>query len=150
MKLTMKLEFSAGSIVYRKKENNVEFLLILDAYGKWAIPKGHIEKKEKPLDAALRETKEETGLTKLEVINELGKSDFWFKAHYDSNELIHKYVYYFLFKTSEKDKINFQKEEIQDAKWYPENEALEKIGYKNLIPILQNAINEIKMPNNIK
>ncbi len=144
----MKLEFSAGSVVYRIKKEKTEFLLILDAYGKWAIPKGHIEKKEKPLQAALRETKEETGLKTLIVLDELGNSDFWFKAKYDNNELIHKYVYYFLFKANDTEKINFQKEEIQDAKWCLQEDVLKTIEYKNLIPIFKKAIKIIKKPIN--
>ena len=30
---------------------------------KWDLPKGEIEKNEEPIDAAIRETKEETGLS---------------------------------------------------------------------------------------
>lgn len=42
--------------------------------GKWALPGGHIEEGETPLDAAIRETKEETNLD-VDRVNELGKRE---------------------------------------------------------------------------
>jgi predicted NUDIX family NTP pyrophosphohydrolase len=61
---------SAGLLLYRKK-NIVEFLLVHPGgpyfvnknEGWWTIPKGEIMPGEEPLDAALREFKEETGYT---------------------------------------------------------------------------------------
>ena len=46
--MKLRFEFSAGGIIYRKNNGQFEFALILDSFGKWTIPKGHIEKKEKP------------------------------------------------------------------------------------------------------
>jgi len=42
--------------------------------GKWALPGGHIEEGETPLDAAIRETKEETNLD-IDQVKELGKRE---------------------------------------------------------------------------
>lgn len=62
---------SAGLLIYRTKENQLEVLLIhpggpfwknKDA-ASWSIPKGLYLDNEHPLDAAKREFKEETGLT---------------------------------------------------------------------------------------
>ena len=41
-------------------------MLVLRAYKNWDFPKGQIEAGEEPLDAAKRETEEETGLTALD------------------------------------------------------------------------------------
>ena len=52
---------SAGVVVVRETPDGVRFLL-LRAYKLWDFPKGLVEVNESPLDAALRETREETGI----------------------------------------------------------------------------------------
>lgn len=61
---------SAGIIFYRFKNGLPEFLLVHPGgpfwvkkdLGAWSIPKGEILEDEDPLDAAIRETEEETGI----------------------------------------------------------------------------------------
>ncbi len=50
---------SAGVVVVRR-ENGRWRLLVLRAYRNWDFPKGTVEPDEAPLDAAVRETAEET------------------------------------------------------------------------------------------
>ena len=60
----MKKEKSCGAIVYRQRDSWVEVLLICHKNGgHWAFPKGHVEKQETEEETALREIREETGLT---------------------------------------------------------------------------------------
>lgn len=62
---------SAGLLLYRFKNNLPEFFLVHPGgpfwekkdIGAWSIPKGEIEENEVHLDAALREMKEETGIS---------------------------------------------------------------------------------------
>lgn len=66
-KLISDRDLVSTCIVFRKNKNEVEVLL--ERRGtppnqhKWCIPGGHVEKGEKPLDAAVRELKEESHLT---------------------------------------------------------------------------------------
>ena len=61
---------SAGILLYRIKDKELEVLLVHPGGpfwknkddGSWSIPKGEFDESEKPLDAALREMKEEVGL----------------------------------------------------------------------------------------
>ena len=61
---------SAGLLVYRRKDARTEFLLghpggplwARKDLGAWMVPKGLVEPGEAPIDAALREFEEETGL----------------------------------------------------------------------------------------
>lgn len=62
---------SAGLLLYRRTNDGLEVFLVhpggpywarKDA-GSWSIPKGELDPSEEPLDAALRELREETGFT---------------------------------------------------------------------------------------
>ena len=56
--------FSAGVVVVHVAGGAVQYLL-LRAYRNWDFPKGLVEPGEQPLDAALREVREETTLENL-------------------------------------------------------------------------------------
>ena len=55
---------SSGVVVVNVARPNVHFLL-LRAYKNWDFPKGLVEPGEQPIDAALREVREETTLDNL-------------------------------------------------------------------------------------
>lgn len=55
---------SAGIVVVREDDNGWR-VLILRAYRNWDFPKGVVEAGESPLDAAVRETSEETAISDL-------------------------------------------------------------------------------------
>ncbi len=60
------LTLSSGVIVVRKAEDGKWRYLLLRAYGYWDFPKGIVEPGEDPIDAARRETMEETTITDLD------------------------------------------------------------------------------------
>lgn len=55
---------SAGIVIVRRFEEGYRFL-ILRCYRYWDFPKGELDAGEEPMDAARRETREETGLIDL-------------------------------------------------------------------------------------
>ncbi len=57
---------AGGLVVFRRLSKEIEFLLVKANYGDhhWSFPKGHTDPNETNLDAAIRETFEETGLDK--------------------------------------------------------------------------------------
>jgi bis(5'-nucleosidyl)-tetraphosphatase len=57
--------FSAGVVVVNLAGDDAQYLL-LRAYKNWDFPKGLVEPGEQPLEAALREVREETTLENLE------------------------------------------------------------------------------------
>lgn len=62
----MPSSFSAGIIPARRTAAGWR-LLVLRAFRNWDFPKGLVEAGESPLAAALREAKEETGITDLKL-----------------------------------------------------------------------------------
>jgi len=62
---TRAIKHAAGVVVVRGTADDLRVLL-LRAYRNWDLPKGRLEAGETPLEAAIREVREETGLSALE------------------------------------------------------------------------------------
>jgi len=78
-KLTAKIpvQRAGGGLVYNKKGE----VLFIFRDGKWDLPKGGKEKREKMSQAALREVEEETGVNGLVITNKLQKTYHVFKRN---------------------------------------------------------------------
>lgn len=131
------LEVSAGGIVFRRLADGVaRFLLIRDSYDNWGFPKGHLEEGETPADAALRETREETGLEQLIVRGPIRIIDWHFRFR---GRHIHKYCHFFLLESPEGDAAPQADEGITACRWCSLEEALETLSYDNARGVLKRA-----------
>src|SRR5260221_14596308 len=90
----MKLLFSAGIIVYRIEDDQIEYLLLQYNAGHWDFAKGKIEKGETKEEAALRELDEETGLSA--EIQPTFEETFSYIFHDYDKQLAQKTVYFFV------------------------------------------------------
>jgi 8-oxo-dGTP pyrophosphatase MutT (NUDIX family) len=130
---------SAGGVVFRRAGGGVEILVLQHEGGKWMLPKGTIERGETPEVVARREVAEETGLTNVRVIRDLGQerySFFWRTegAYYD------KTVHYFLLEFLGGEDAQPQREEgFVAAEWVTIDEALARIRYKETREIVNRA-----------
>lgn len=132
-------EISAGGVLYKREKE--EYLVVLVAVKNktvWTLPKGLVEKGEKLEDAAVREVREETGCTG-EPVAFIDKIHLWFYSK-DNGKLIrhHKVVYYYLMKYIEGD-IKNHDFEVDDAKWFPIDQAINIATYKKDKEILKKA-----------
>lgn len=57
------LRKSCGVIPYRQRQGQREYLVLMQTNGSWSFPKGHMDPNETETETALRELREETGLT---------------------------------------------------------------------------------------
>ncbi|WP_290653124.1 bis(5'-nucleosyl)-tetraphosphatase [Aquisalimonas sp.] len=64
----MKVRTRSAGVVIVRREANAWRCLLLRAFRYWDSPKGHVEAGEEPLDAALREVREETGICDLQFL----------------------------------------------------------------------------------
>jgi len=131
----MREQKSAGIVLFRNDSDKNEFLLLNYPQGHWDFVKGKIEQNETSHETALRETKEETGITNIEFVDGFEESveyDFRFKK-----ENIHKKVIFFLAKTNEKNiKLSH---EHSDYLWLEYNDALKKTTFENAKNVLTKA-----------
>jgi 8-oxo-dGTP pyrophosphatase MutT (NUDIX family) len=79
---------SAGIVVVRDTPDGMRFLM-LRAYRNWDFPKGLVETREDPLEAAVRETAEETGIDDLAF--DWG-TDYSETARYSGNKIARYYL----------------------------------------------------------
>ncbi len=138
-----RIELSAGGVIVRRSgTSGIEVLLIKDSYSNWGFPKGHIEGDETSLEAALRESREETGLKRLHDRVGIGMTDWYFRA---DDSLIHKFCDYVLFEAEPDVPAEAQAHEgIQDCRWFDPTTALERITYENARHILRLALERLE------
>ena len=133
-------ETSAGGVVFRVDAGAPLFLLIRDSYANWGFPKGHLESGEHADEAALREVREETGLTELALRGSIDTIDWYFRFR---GRLIHKICHFFLMETTEADTAPQSAEGITACRWVAYGEAVESISYGNARQVLHRAFEMI-------
>jgi 8-oxo-dGTP pyrophosphatase MutT (NUDIX family) len=131
-----RIERSSGGVVFRRNGEGLAFLLIRDPYDNWGLPKGHIEGDESPVDAAVREVAEETGLSNVAVVAELPTIDWYFR---DRGRLVHKICHFYLVESADGEPVPQHDEGITECIWRPLRSALETVTYDNARDVLRAA-----------
>jgi len=127
-------QHSAGGIVAREGE----LLLIATAGGKrWQLPKGHLEPGESSEQAAIREVREETGVSG-RVVAPLEGIDYWFAE--PGGRRIRKHVDYYLLAYLEGSERDFDAHEVDEARWFPAAEAVVRLTHANERRVVQQAL----------
>jgi|SRR3989338_4982020 len=131
----VKTEKSCGAIVFRRHNNNFEFLVIKHraiAGGHWDFPKGHVEHGESEEETAKREIYEETGLN----VNFI--SDFREPISYSPKKEVVKTVVFFLAECFSSN-VEYIFPELVDHKWLAFEEALDQLTFDNAKQVLKKA-----------
>lgn len=121
-------EISSGGVVYRRRRGVIEVALIR-VRGRWCLPKGQVEEGEGLKETALREVREETGLQgKVEA--KLGDITYWYTGAAKGGEAVRifKRVYFYLLRYLKGD-VRAHDREVEEACWFPIEEAIEKLVY---------------------
>jgi len=139
---TSPIKLAAGCVVYRHDPTGVPLLLLIyDKYGRWTIPKGHLEAGESEQAAALREVFEETG-----VAGELGAlvSRIVYTVRSKRGLERTKQVAFFLLHADSSEVYPQAEEGITAAEWFAPQAALAQIGYPQVRDVLAQAITMLR------
>lgn len=117
-------ERSAGGLVVRGEE-----VLLISLVGgeRWQLPKGHVEPGESEEQAAVREVREETGVSGRPLAR-LPEIEYWFVQ---AGQRVHKRVAYFLLGYESGSELDFDPAEVSGAAWFRWDAALERLTFDN-------------------
>jgi periplasmic divalent cation tolerance protein len=121
-------EVSAGGVIYRKHGDDFEIALI-HVRNRWGLPKGHVEEGERVEEAALREVREETGLTG-KLIRKLGDIRYSYRDKTKQGEpiRIYKRVHFYLLSYVKGD-VRDHDHEADDARWFAIDQAMKQLKF---------------------
>src|SRR5712692_9533066 len=123
---------SSGGVVYRWENGKPLFLLLAsNKRGVWCLPKGLIEQDEDEVTAAMREVREETGVSRVKLRGKVGliRYQFGFRA-----KTFDKTVHFYLFETDQ-----------ADAKVGTEHDSMEWLHTRPEISLVQ--VKQLKSHN---
>jgi 8-oxo-dGTP diphosphatase len=124
----IKKKTSSGGVIFNVSGDIIEVALVCVSGRTWCLHKGIIDKGEDPPATALREVREETGLTG-EIVDKIGQISYWYYLK-GKRSRIHKTVHLYLLKFI-RGSTNDHDHEVDEAKWFPIDEALKRLSYKS-------------------
>ncbi|MEW6001312.1 MAG: NUDIX hydrolase [Nitrospirota bacterium] len=134
---TFKVQISSGGVIFRRRNGTIEVALVAVKGGNvWCLPKGLVNKGESTERTAIREVAEETGL-KGRIIEKLGEITYWYYIK-EENAKCKKTVNFFLMEYEGGD-ISKHDWEVEQASWFPIDEALARASYKNEREMIKKA-----------
>ena len=129
---------SCGGVVIFRGKILVLYKNIRNKYEGWVLPKGTVEAGEEYKETALREVREESGVS-ASVIKYIGKSQYTFSAPED---IVEKDVHSYLMMADSYYSKPQREEYFQDSGYYKYIEAYHLLKFSNEKQILERAYSE--------
>jgi len=142
-------EISAGIIAYRKTAEGPRFLILYHGHNYWNFPKGKIESEEKSFQTAVREVREETGLTRNDLrFDESFKTSENF-TFWRNKEKIYKTIVFYLAETTQQriklpEQTDAEGEKHEGYGWFTYKEALKVLVKEDSQGVLKQAHNFLR------
>ena len=150
----MMREFSAGALVLRHMQKKWWVAVIEpgregepeDRKDVVALPKGNVDAGEKPVETALREVREETGLRAV-LVTKLGDIKYVYVRKWAGNEKVFKIVSFFLtrYQSGQINDISAaMRHEVRRAYWMSLEDAAAKLSYNGERTVAGKALDYVK------
>jgi transcription antitermination protein NusB len=135
------VENKAGAVVYAIADGAIYIAMVHDVFGYWTLSKGGPEEGESLEDAAVREIKDEIGVT-IEIQDKLGEVEYM--AYHPEKGKTRKIFTVFLGKTDYKElTLNSASGGLDKAQWFQIHEVLDLTVYDDILPLIAKAIEKI-------
>ncbi len=143
----MPVENLVGSFIYSNNDGKVMVALIYDVFGRWTLPKGHVEPGESDFTTVKRIAADEMGLD-VNPADELGSNEYI--ANDPEKGKVRKQVKYFLANCEFGDIKVGESDGLKDAKWFSLPEVVALRFYKDILPIVTKGAELILKTNEDK
>jgi N utilization substance protein B len=138
----MPTEHLAGAVVYAKHKGETYLAFVHDIFGHWTISKGKVEANEDVRGGAVREIKEEMGLS-ITIMQELGVNEYVANDSKVEGGKKRKRVTYFLAEAPFSELKLGSSGGLDDAQWFPLSAVGDLNFYDDTLKIIIPAINEL-------
>jgi 8-oxo-dGTP pyrophosphatase MutT (NUDIX family) len=135
----IKEHVSAGGVVFRGEKGSVEVVIVsVGGQNRWQLPKGLVDAGENPEIAAVREAREEGGVSS-EVVQLIETIEYWY-AGLDNGIRVrfHKRVHFYLLRYISGDTKEHDWE-VNEARWVPIDDATSQLAFDNERRVMQQA-----------
>lgn len=134
---SLRTQHSSGGVIFRRRGGRVEIAMIAVKGGAaWCLPKGMVDRGESPEETAIREVREETGLSG-RIVGKVGSISYWYFIR-DKNAKCKKTVDFYLMEYV-KGKTSDHDQEVDDSEWFPIEEACGKAAYRGDREMIEKA-----------
>jgi 8-oxo-dGTP pyrophosphatase MutT (NUDIX family) len=132
-------QVSAGGVVFRRREGQVEVVLIsVGDPPRWQLPKGLVDAGEAPEAAALREVREEAGV-EAELVAPIDRIEYWYiAAEHGQRIRYHKFVHFYLL-AYRSGKVSDHDYEVHEARWVRLDQALQMLAFASERKVVEQA-----------
>ena len=139
VKIPIRDQVSAGGVVYRGDPGNVEVVIVsVGSEKRWQLPKGLVDKDEKPELTAVREAREEAGVVS-EVVEHIETIEYWYVGLENGIRVrFHKRVHFYLLKYVSGDTKDHDWE-VNEARWVPIEDAASQLAFDNERRVMEQA-----------
>ncbi len=134
----MKQAVSCGGIVIFKGKILLLYKNFKNKYDGWVLPKGTVEEGEEYEETALREVKEESGVSG-RIVKYVGKSQYSFAA---DDDVVEKSVHWYLMQADSFYCHPQREENFYDAGFYKYHEAFHLLRFPNERQMMEQAYSE--------
>jgi 8-oxo-dGTP pyrophosphatase MutT (NUDIX family) len=140
VKIPIRDQTSAGGVVFRRDGERVEAVIVaVGPNNRWQLPKGLVDKNEKPEVTAVREAREEGGVTS-EIVSHIDTVEYWYVGLENGIRVrFHKRVHFYLMRYLSGETKDHDWE-VNEARWVPIEDAAAQLEFDNEKRVMERAV----------